>query len=126
MTNDKEVVLNPRTLEADLDQFTGTTQYFQHSLGMLYTDGIEYLAQRAGGNWLIDAVATSQPQLRRFANEFQVWELVVRDDRSAVLTVRRGSRKPAIARRKFVCTDFPLKSIKIYVRNGVMFLPSEY
>ncbi len=35
------------SLEDELEAFTRTTRYFQHPLGIRYTDGVHYLAERA-------------------------------------------------------------------------------
>ena len=46
----------------DLAFFTGTTQYIRHwSRRLVFTDGIHFLAERAGAYWLIDLVASYQP-----------------------------------------------------------------
>jgi hypothetical protein len=71
--------------EGELSQFTGTSQYYQHPLGVLYTDGMHYMAERGGAYWLIDVIALWQfhqrisqdPMLR----QIQFWTLTVNDDR---------------------------------------------
>jgi hypothetical protein len=114
------------TLDSELALFTGTMHHYRNFLGLLYTDGIQYLAERAGAYWLIDAIASWQPKVRPLAKEFQLWELVVNEDRSADLTARWDTGEPVLAQQKIECTDFPLKSITLYVQNGVLLLPSEY
>jgi hypothetical protein len=54
--------LSPEELLTNLAQFTGTTQWYKHPLyrGLLYTDGIQYLAENAGCYWLIDYVFSNQ------------------------------------------------------------------
>lgn len=69
-------------LEEELRQFTGTQQYYMNFTGLLFTDGIKYLADRASCYWLIDLVGSYQPQLRHIP--FQLWEIGVRDDSSAL------------------------------------------
>ena len=73
LTNRLGVVLNgdPMTqdhalTEGDLAQFIGTSQYYRHNLGLLYTDGVKYVADRGGAYWLIDAIASWQidPRIR--------------------------------------------------------------
>jgi hypothetical protein len=39
-------IMNATTL--NLEGFTGTERYYKHLLGILYTDGVKYLAQEAG------------------------------------------------------------------------------
>ena len=114
------------TLESELALCTGTTCHYRNFLGMLYTEGIHYLAERAGAYWLIDAIASWQPKVRPIEKEFQLWELIVHNDQTADLTARRDSGEPAIAHQKIEYTDFPLKSITLYVQDGVLLLPSEY
>jgi len=113
-------------LESELTNFTGTEHHYRHWLGILYTDGIQFLAERAEAYWLIDAIASLQPEIPRAEREFQLWELTVGDDRSAILEVRPDSGQPVIVSQKILSTDFPLRSIKLYVENGVLLLPSEH
>nr|WP_199290060.1 DUF6876 family protein [Phormidium sp. FACHB-77] len=47
-----------RLTESDLYQFTRTSQWYPHPLGLLYTDGVFYLAERGGAFWLLDAIAS--------------------------------------------------------------------
>ena len=50
---------NPLT---ELQQFTGTEQWFRHGLNrkVLYTDGVQYVAEQAGAYWLVDEIALAQ------------------------------------------------------------------
>ncbi|MGG6294943.1 DUF6876 family protein [Leptolyngbya sp. AN02str] len=115
--------------EADLAQFTGTSTYYQHSLGVQYTDGVHYLAERAGAYWLIDAIASWQidPRVHRdpMLQQIQFWKLVVNDDRSALLVCERDEGDVAVS-QEIPFTDFPLKQVRLYFQNGVVLLPSEY
>jgi hypothetical protein len=109
-----------------LAQFTGTEHYYKNFLGLLYTDGVQYLAETAEAYWLIDAIASWQPQVSRVAEEFQLWDLAVNENHGAVLTARRDSDQPPIVQQEIEYTSFPLKSIRLYVENGVLLLPSEH
>jgi hypothetical protein len=82
-------------LEAELEQFHGTTYYYENFTGLLYTDGVEYLAERAGGYWLIDLVGSYQPHLHNIP--FQVWRVDVREDRSALVTMVEDTGQPCVA-----------------------------
>jgi len=118
-----------RLTEADLSQFTGTSQWYTHPLGLLYTDGVLYLAERGGAHWLLDAIASWQldPRVRddRILKQIQFWKLTVNPDRSAVLICERDSDDVAVT-QEIPFTDFPLKSVTIYCQGGVLLLPSEY
>lgn len=129
---------------SDLSQFIGTETWYRHFTGLLYTDGIQYVAEQAEAYWLIDAVASYQFKLKRdeYLAKFQVWMLSVvgegereypfllpKDGYKAELTCwadtpKEGLKPPVIQQIEY--TDFPLSEIKLYVSGGVLMLPSEY
>ena len=112
-------------LERNLEAFTGTENYYRHWTGeIVYTDGVRYLAEKAGAHWLIDAIASWQHRVKDCY--FQIWELRVNDDGSAVLTMKEDTDEPEKVRQKIPFTDFPLEYIKLYCIDGVLLLPSEY
>lgn len=114
--------------KADLAQFTGTGVWYHHSLrrNILYTEGMQYLAEKAGAYWLIDEITFNQMQPRIGSEEFQLWTLKVNLAKSdAVLTCDDGNGK-IIYQKVITYTDFPLEEIKIYFTNNVILLPSEY
>ena len=117
--------------ESDLAQFCGSAEFFQHwTRRLIYTEGVRYVAERGGAYWLIDAVSSYQPDKRITSRQdlvdFQLWELAVAEDRSAVLTMRGDSDQPAVITQEITFTDFPLEHIKLYVSGGTLMLPSEY
>lgn len=117
--------------EGDLDQFTGTCNYYRNFLGLKYTDGVKYVADKAGAYRLIDAVASHQidPKIRRNQRlqEFQLWTLKVDlAKHSCVLTCQSDSDEPCVVKQVIEYTDFPLAEIRFYVEGGVMLLPSEH
>lgn len=62
-------------------QTTGSEEWFSHAFGpLVYTSGIQFLAETCGAYWLIDLVASHQPDIRRKMEKhdlrpFQVWRL---------------------------------------------------
>ena len=133
-------MLTAEELKSQLPQFTGTEYYYSHPFfGIKYTDGIRFLAENAGAFWLIDAIASYQPQLARnpMLRDFQVWILVVGDSHNfikpqpknkACLTCWEDTPnvgvKPAVS-QQIPYTDFPLSEIKLYLESGVLLLPRE-
>ena len=133
-------------LQQSLKQFTGTDNYYKHLLGLHYTDGIKYLAEKAQCYWLLDVIASHQTK-RLLADEmlrdlwlrhasYQLWLLVVGNDHEfikpkyqAVVTCWQDTPnagiKPAV-RQDIEFTDFPLSEIKLYLCHGALMLPSEY
>ena len=113
---------------AVLTQFTGSEAFYQYGLKgeMLFTDGVKYVADKAGAYWLLDEITLAQRFKREVAcEEFQVWFLIVADDSSAMLLCDDGNGH-IVYEKQIPFTDFPLNGIKLYVCNGVIMLPSEY
>ncbi|MBA7644391.1 hypothetical protein ES703_52135 [subsurface metagenome] len=80
--------------EADLGQFHGTENHFQHWMGrILFTDGVHYVAEKAGAYWLIDAIASWQRK-----EEFQIWELQKHEGNKATLTMKEDTDEPVLVR----------------------------
>lgn len=123
---DAMVMLKSEGLEAQLSQFTGTQYYYKH-LGLKLTDGVKFLCEQAGAYWLLDAIASHQPEVMKdpMLAGIQFWTLKVNLDKSAVLVCERDTDDPVIT-QKIEYTDFPLERIQLYVQQGVVMLPSEY
>ena len=115
-------------LECDLAQFCGTENWWKHWTGRItFTDGVKFLAEKAGAFWLIDLVASHQTA-RLQKEEFQVWILTVSRNRTpmAVATCQTDTDEPLLVRQEIDYTDFPLPSIKLWLVGGVLMLPNEY
>lgn len=111
-------------LEAELSGFTGTEHHYRHFLGGKYTDGIKAMADKAGAYWLTDAIFSYQTGKIRTV-PFQLWTLTVKDGK-AVLEMREDSDRPILVSQKIEYTTFPEGTIKFYLINNVLILPSEY
>jgi hypothetical protein len=112
----------------DLAQFTGTEQWYRHSVNrtILYSEGAQHVAEHGEAYWLLDEIALIQPYDKSVAaEEFQVWRLNVRPDKTASLTCDDGN-KNVVFSKEIQYTDFPLESITLYFANNVIHLPSEY
>ncbi len=119
-------------LMQELRGFTGTEQYFLHwARRIKFTEGVKFMADRVGGHWLIDVVASY-----RRTEPFQIWELeVLNEPRSevgrkkimAVVTMREDSNQPVLVRQEIPYTDFPGPGkFKMYLIDNVLMLPGEY
>ena len=114
--------------KSDLAQFTGSENWYRHGINrnVLYTDGVQYVAELGGAHWLLDEIAIIQPYNKAVtAEECQVWKLAVRPDRSATLTCDDGNGN-IVCTKEIEYTDFPLDEITLYFANNVIHLPSEY
>jgi hypothetical protein len=89
-------IMTTKTLsKSHLAQFTGSENWYGHGINrnVLYTDGAQHVAEHAGAHWLLDEIAIIQPYNKAVAaEEFQVWKLAVRPDRTATLTCDDGNR----------------------------------
>ena len=77
-----------------LAQFTGSQNFYRHSLvrEVLYTEGVEYVAETAGAYWLLDEIALAQRYIISVKREdFQVWDLKVDTAQAGVLTCGDGN-----------------------------------
>jgi hypothetical protein len=114
--------------EADLRHFTGSEHWYRHALNrkVLFTDGAKYVADEGGAYWLLDTIALLQLSDKRVAGEeFQVWKLAVRADRTATLTCEDGNYN-VVYTQELEFTDFPVAEVTLWFTNNVIYLPSEH
>ena len=134
---------------AELNQFTGTEHWHRHTLNtkITFTDGVQFLAERAGAYWLIDEIACANlrlPGMPRLlgteileialwgtpkatipdavktleGQKFQVWKLRLDDPGDgATLSVEDGNGNMLHSKR-IEFTDFPLREIDIWCIEG--------
>jgi hypothetical protein len=79
--------------------------------------------------WLLDAIASHQPQAKKACDGFQLWTLTLHDQGAssgATLRCRADSDQEPIITQEIEYTDFPLASVKLYVIDNVVLLPDEY
>ena len=90
----------------------------------LITDGVQAIADAAECFWLLDIIASYQPQ-RQLDPHFQVWELIVDLERKTA-TVNGYNDTTLVVTQDIPFTLFPLPHLKLYVIDGIILLPSEY
>ncbi|MCO6042760.1 hypothetical protein NG895_02460 [Aeoliella sp. ICT_H6.2] len=123
-----------------VDNFVPDVSRYQHSINeaVVYTDGVQYVAEAGNACWLLDAIAAwlQETHLARHVEqdpriaEMHFWKLTVDADRSAVLEARVDASGEPFIREFIQQTDFPLHSVDVWAAwNGhqwTLFLPSEY
>ena len=117
-------------LQEELKQFIGGTEnWYRHPLNRkaTYTDGVKYLAEKAGAYWLVDDIcAAYQLDKEVKATPSQVWKLKVNlDKHTAVLSLEDGNDK-LVKSFDIPFTDFPLEEIVLWFTDNVLLLPCEY
>ena len=111
-----------------LAQFTGSQNFYRHGLvrEVLYTEGVEYVIDNAGAYWLLDEIALAQRHIIPVKREdFQVWDLVVNADQTAILTCGDGNGLEVYS-KPIPFADFPEPGIRFYYVDWVIYLPSDY
>ncbi len=124
---------------ADLHQFTGDLERFRHPINrrVIYTPGVQYLAEQAHAYWLIDAIASyfHSPQMNaaiasdsRLAS-LQFWKLKV-NNAAAVLTAQADMGVKPFVTQEIPFTDFPLDEVDVWAgfdgTYWTLYLPSEH
>lgn len=127
--------MTTKTLKLDdLRHFTGSEQFFRHSLcrNVIFTEGVRHL-DRNGAGWLVDKVATLQTVLAVKAEPFQTWELTVKDGKGLLTCTDGGRTKDGplgVYSERIDFTDFPEPGVKLFAVESdglrVVMLPSEY
>lgn len=113
--------------KAELRYFTGSETIYRHGLfhGYVYTEGVQYLAERGGAYWLIDHILANQALAVLKGQPFQVWKMAVNDDESARIAVEDGNGHE-LTFFHLGYTDFPLEEMTLWLVDKTLLLPSEY
>lgn len=107
----------------DLSGFYGTEQYYQSwdVPGIVYTDGVQYLAEHAKCQWLLQEIAV---QVAIYpAEEFLVFVLTVNGQTADLVTT--DSNDNILCTEHFHFKDFPLDTIMLWYERKVLMLPTE-
>jgi hypothetical protein len=111
---------------ANLANFYGSEKFFFNPFfnAIRYTEGVQFVSAN-GAAWLITdilAVALGNAKVKR--EEFLTVEFNA-FDKGGILTMDDGNGK-VVYRKNYGYTDFPLRSIKFFLTDGVLMLASEY
>jgi len=123
-----------------LSQFTGDLVRYRHGLNrrVIYTPGVQFLAERAGAYWLIDVIASylTPAFIEQAARadvriaEMQFWRLDVSEDGTAVVTARADTGCEPFVSQEIPFTDFPLEFVSVWTafdgEHWTLYLPSEH
>jgi len=113
----------------NLNQFTGTEQYFKHWTGALvYTDGVQYLGAN-GAYWIIDLVASYQTAKFIKNNPFQSWK-ISRTNKGGFVAICTDGNEKELIKQEGEYTDL-LFDIELFCITdpqfkAVLLLTSEY
>jgi hypothetical protein len=114
----------------DLAAFKRSDKLYRHpNQRLLFTPGVLFLAGSVRAYWLIDLIATHQLDHRIGRVSSQLWMLRVWTLTKAcrVICARDDGQQPLLF-HDLEYTDFPAllaDTLKLYVNDGVLMLPSE-
>lgn len=119
--------ISEHKLKQELRQFIGTERYYflPSFKRFKYTEGVKYLAEQAEAYWLLEYIFCSQPHRILRGKTFQMWNLKVQEDESAIITVE-DENDNVLATFNINYTDFPLHTIDLWLVDKILTLPSEY
>lgn len=109
-------------------------QVYRHwTKRLVYSEGVKHMAETAGAYWLLDVVASHQPDWRLHNEEFQVWKLSVNPDRTARVWCEDGN-DTTLLEQLVPFTDYPEDECEIWLvkhaggpgTDSLAMLPSEY
>ncbi|PWV55566.1 DUF6876 family protein [Chitinophaga sp. S165] len=124
---------NFRNVNRELSGFTGTSQYYKHFLGNLFTDGIYHLREKFQCFWLVDDIMAYVKTA--VTDEFQVWRLKRKLKMEHDIVIERTDRFDLICEdgnynvlfsTVIPFSDFEGDEVMLYFCDGVLLLPSEY
>lgn len=115
-------------LQHELAQFYGSESFYRHSLfrKYVYTEGVQYLAEKGQAHWLLDFIFGQQYEAKALKNiPFQVWEIEVEKDKTALLRVEDGD-KNQLTQFELDFTTFPIPKYSLWLIEQTLLLPNEY
>lgn len=110
-----------------LNSSNGTEHYYKPfpALGMIYTDGVKYFAEKCGAYWLIDLINSHMPAIIKDCKESEEYIyflfLEVKDHKAifkAIREVYNGEEvsEKVVASQEIPFTDLPDCSVKFYLQ----------
>jgi hypothetical protein len=120
------------TLQENLQQFCCAEQFFQLPLiKTRFTDGVHYLAQKAGCFWLITDASVFAKNLMDKSHfitiDFKRLSKEERNEKGCEAIINYGDGNDTILEtHRYSITDFPLDELRLYFVNNTLMLPSEY
>jgi len=105
---------------------TGAEVRFKHYSGLVFTPGVQYLAEQLEAYWFLDVVGSYQRTPRVQGIDLQMWTLEVNLPKSKGIVTLQGDGDVQVLSQRIPYTDFPIPKARIWVQNGVMYLPCEH
>jgi hypothetical protein len=101
------------------------TDFYYRYMTIMITDGVKFLCETAQCWWFADVIASHQFNELVKNEDFQVYQLDVNEDQSALITITDGNGR-ILDKQELTFTDFPLETITVWCIGKVALLPHEY
>lgn len=111
-------------LKSELQHCIGSENFYKKGmLGMITTDGVETIAERAECNWLIsDIEVIALMKLKK--HEFLSIKVKVKDSKVRVIYEDGNDNK--LFTQKYKYTDLPDCELEFFCANKTLMIPQEY
>jgi len=106
-------------------EYTGTENWYRHFTGMLFTDGVQAVAEAYQAYWFIDLVFSHQVSQKVKVQPFQKWVLK-RTQHDAFTAICDDGDGNVVVSQTISFSDFKDDILTLYFTEGVLLLPSEY
>lgn len=115
---------NPAQIKAELEKYSGSDKIFKlQNANILYTEGVQYLAESCSAYWLLQKVGAKAKELIPKSDFIAVkFEKL---NSGGVLNYSDGNGN-ILHYEQIVFTYFPLEKIDLFFRNDTLLLPNEY
>lgn len=111
-------------ITANLQNYRRLGNYYTHSSGYWYSEGIAYLMEAAEAEWLFNQLTTIS---NKYMSElFQIWEVKVDRVNHQTSIVLTNSNQKLLYSATISGDNFPLDYVKLYFSGHTMLTEVEY
>lgn len=124
----KKKKLKYAELQANLEQFYGTENYYKLGLTpIIATDGVKYFADTCECYWLLDEICYGLFKKHQELGALFI-DIEAKKSHSIHIVAREDKDMPIIFEKSIrdICKVIPVGTYKIWLINNVLLLPSEY
>ncbi|MET3114638.1 hypothetical protein AAKU52_002373 [Pedobacter sp. CG_S7] len=102
----------------------GSENFYKHTFGSIYTDGIKYLADTYECYWFLDIISIYSNKIK--GEEFQVWNLKRLNETSQFKITVTDGNKNVLKTLDIPLSDFKSNQLDVWLVSGTIMLPAEY
>jgi len=101
--------------------------YFRHNgANLLYSPSAKCFTKDLNHTWLLELIGHYQSEPKLKNTPFQLWELRIREDKSATLAVKDDVPSLPIIEEKIPYTTYPVDEMDFVFTGNILMDPLEY